>query len=72
MTIKVAPDSGYQLDKVTVKNKNNSNVKLTKVNDNEYTFTIPSSKVSVDAASLQKDALDDNQSNAGEKSKVIK
>ena len=72
VTIKATPDSGYQLDKVTVKDKNNSNVKLTKVNDNEYTFTMPSGKASVDATFVQKDAADDNQNNAGEKSKVIK
>ena len=72
VTIKATPDSGYQLDKVTVKDKNNSNVKLTKVSDNEYTFTMPSGKVSVDATFVQKDATDDNQNNAGEKSKVIK
>ena len=72
VTIKATPDSGYQLDKVTVKDKNNSNVKLTKVNDNEYTFTMPSGKVSVDATFVQKDAADDNQNNASETSKVIK
>lgn len=70
VTIKATPDSGYQLDKVTVKDKDNSNVKLTKVNDNEYTFTMPKGKVSVDATFVQKDAADDN--NVAEKSKVIK
>lgn len=70
VTIKATPDSGYQLDKVTVKDKDNSNVKLTKVNDNEYTFTMPKGKVSVDATFVQKDAADDNS--ASEKSKVIK
>ena len=70
VTIKATPDSGYQLDKVTVKDKDNSNVKLTKVNDDEYTFTMPKGKVSVDATFVQKDAADDNS--AAEKSKVIK
>lgn len=70
VTIKATPDSGYQLDKVTVKDKDNSNVKLTKVNDNEYTFTMPKGKISVDATFVQKDAADDNS--AAEKSKVIK
>lgn len=72
VTIKATPDSGYQLDKVTVKDKDNSNVKLTKVNDNEYTFTMPKGKVSVDATFVQKDEADDNQNSAAEKSKVIK
>lgn len=70
VTIKATPDSGYQLDKVTVKDKDNSNVKLTKVNDNEYTFTMPKGKVSVDATFVQKDAADDNS--VAEKSKAIK
>ena len=64
VTIKATPDSGYQLDKMTVKDKNNSAVKLKKVNDNEYTFTMPVGKVSVDATFVQKDAADD--SNAAE------
>ena len=72
VTIKATPDSGYQLDKMTVKDKNNSAVKLKKVNDNEYTFTMPVGKVSVDATFVQKDAADANQNSAAEKSKVIK
>lgn len=55
-----------------MKDKDNSNVKLTKVNDNEYTFTMPKGKVSVDATFVQKDAADANQNSAAEKSKVIK
>ena len=47
-------------------------MKLTKVNDNEYTFTMPKGKVSVDATFVQKDAADANQNSAAEKSKVIK
>lgn len=70
VTIKATPDSGYQLDKMTVKDKNNSTVKLKKVNDNEYTFTMPVGKVSVDATFVQKDAADD--SNAAEAGKTIK
>ena len=70
VTIKATPDSGYQLDKMTVKDKNNSAVKLKKVDDNEYTFTMPVGKVSVDATFVQKDAADD--SNAAEAGKTIK
>ena len=70
VTITVKPDSGYQLDKMTVKDKNNSTVKLKKVDDNEYTFTMPVGKVSVDATFVQKDAADD--SNAAEAGKTIK
>lgn len=70
VTIKATPDSGYQLDKMTVKDKNNSAVKLKKVDENEYTFTMPVGKVSVDATFVQKDAADD--SNAAEAGKTIK
>lgn len=70
VTIKATPDSGYQLDKMTVRDKNNSTVKLKKVDDNEYTFTMPVGKVSVDATFVQKDAADD--SNAAEAGKTIK
>lgn len=70
VTIKATPDSGYQLDKMTVKDKNNSTVKLKKVGDNEYTFTMPVGRVSVDATFVQKDAADD--SNAAEAGKTIK
>ncbi len=70
VTIKATPDSGYQLDKITVKDKNNSTVKLTKVDENEYTFTMPSGKVSVDATFARKDATDDNT--AAEQGKTIK
>lgn len=70
VTIKATPDSGYQLDKMTVKDKNNSTVKLKKADDNEYTFTMPVGKVSVDATFVQKDAADD--SNAAEAGKTIK
>lgn len=70
VTIKATPDSGYQLDKITVKDKNNSTVKLTKVDENEYTFTMPSGKVSVDATFARKDATDDNT--AAETGKTIK
>lgn len=40
------------------------------MNDNEYTFTMPVGKVSVDATFVQKDAADD--SNAAEAGKTIK
>lgn len=70
VTIKATPDSGYQLDKMMVKDKNNSAVKLKKVDENEYTFTMPVGKVSVDATFVQKDAADD--SNAAEAGKTIK
>ena len=70
VTIQAPPDSGNPLDKMTVKDKNNSTVKLKKVGDNEYTFTMPVGKVSVDATFVQKDAADD--SNAAEAGKTIK
>ncbi|CAN4042669.1 Integron gene cassette protein, partial [Dysosmobacter welbionis] len=39
---------GYQVDKVTVTDKNGDTVKVTDRGDGKYTFTMPNSKVSVD------------------------
>ncbi len=50
VTITVKPDSGYELDDLTVTDKNGSAVKLTKKSDTQYTFTMPTSKVTVEAS----------------------
>lgn len=63
VTITVKPDSGYQLDEITVKDKDGNTIKVKKQDDNEYTFTMPSGKVSVDATFAEKDTKDDNQNN---------
>ena len=49
VTITVKPDSGYQLDDLTVTDKNGKELKLTDKGNGKYTFTLPASKVEVNA-----------------------
>ena len=49
VTITVTPDKGYTLETLTVTDKNGKEVKLTEKND-KYTFTMPASKVEINAA----------------------
>lgn len=49
VTITVKPDSGYQLDDFTVIDKNGNELKLTDKGNGKYTFTMPASKVEVNA-----------------------
>ena len=49
VTITVKPDKGYELDELTVTDKNGDSVKLKKKSDTKYTFTMPASKVEVEA-----------------------
>lgn len=49
VTITVKPDEGYELDDLTVTDKDGDTVKLTKKSDTKYTFTMPASKVTVEA-----------------------
>ena len=49
MTITVTPDEGYELDKLTVTDKNGDTVKLNDKGNDKYTFTMPSGKVTVKA-----------------------
>lgn len=50
VTITVKADTGYQLDKLTVTDKNGSEIKLTDQGDGTYTFTMPASSVSISAS----------------------
>ena len=50
VTITVKPDSGYQLDGLTVTDKNGNELKLTDKGNGKYTFTMPASKVEINAA----------------------
>jgi len=50
VTITVTPADGYELDDLTVTDKNGDTVKLTKKSDTKYTFTMPASKVTVEAS----------------------
>ena len=49
VTITVKPDSGYQLDDLTVTDKNGDELKLTDKGNGKYTFTMPASKVEINA-----------------------
>ena len=50
VTITVKPDSGYVLDDLTVTDAKDKTVKLTDKGNGKYTFTMPSSKVTVEAS----------------------
>ena len=41
VTVTVKPDEGYELDELTVTDKNGDSVKLTDKGDGKYTFTQP-------------------------------
>ena len=49
VTVTVTPDAGYQLDKLTVTDKNGNVLKLTDKGDGKYSFTMPDGKVEVKA-----------------------
>lgn len=49
VTITVTPNEGYVLDTLTVTDKDNNTVSLTKVSDTQYTFKMPASAVTVKA-----------------------
>ena len=50
VTITVKPDEGYELDKLVVTDKDGNRLSLSDKGDGKYTFTMPDSKVSVDAS----------------------
>lgn len=50
VTLTVKPDEGYALDKLTVTDKDGNHLSLSDKGDGKYTFTMPGSKVSVDAS----------------------
>ena len=55
VTITVTPDKGSTLETLTVLDKDGKEIKLTKKNDTQYTFTMPASGVTVTAT-----FMDDN------------
>lgn len=55
VTITVDPDSGYELDELTVLDKNGKEIKLTKKSDSKYTFKMPSGKVTIEATFVEID-----------------
>lgn len=59
VTITVQPDAGYQVSKVTVTRSNGTTVTVTDKGDGVYTFTMPSSKVTVDVTFVPVDTACD-------------
>ena len=49
VTITVKPDNGFQLDELTVIDKNGNELKLTDKGNGKYTFTMPARKVEIKA-----------------------
>ena len=58
VTITVKPDSGYELDILTVKDANGSKIKVKDKGDGKFTFTMPASKVTVSAEFAEIETLD--------------
>ena len=54
VTVTVTPDAGYQLDKLTVTDKDGKELKLTDKGDGKYSFTMPDGKVEVKAVFAKK------------------
>ena len=52
--VTVTPDAGYQLDKLTVTDKNGNVLKLTDKGDGKYSFTMPDGKVEIKAVFAKK------------------
>ena len=50
VTITVKPDDGFKLDELTVIDKNGNELKLTDKGNGKYTFTMPASKVEINAS----------------------
>ena len=54
VTVTVTPDAGYQLDKLTVTDKNGNVLKLTDKGNGKYSFTMPDGKVEIKAVFAKK------------------
>ena len=53
VTITVKPNTGYELDKLIVTDKNDDTVKLTDKGNGKFTFTMPGSKVEITATFVE-------------------
>lgn len=63
VTVTVVPNTGYELDDLVVTNNNGDDVSLSNKGDNKYSFTMPDSKVTVEATFAQTtEQPDDTQS----------
>ncbi len=55
VTITVTPDKGYEMDKLTVTDKDGNNISVTSKGSGQYTFTMPASSVSITVAFAETD-----------------
>lgn len=53
VTITVTPDEGYELGELTVTDQNGNDIALTDAGDGKYTFTMPGSRVTVEATFVE-------------------
>ena len=58
VTITVKPDSGYELDTLTVKDASGSKIKVKDKGNGKFTFTMPASRVTVSAEFAEIKAMD--------------
>ena len=58
VTITVKADEGYELDELTVTDKNGDEIELTDKGDGRYTFKMPRSKVTIEASFVEIDHQD--------------
>ena len=54
VTITTSPDDGYALDTVTVKDEKGKEIKLTDLGNGKFSFTMPDSKITIDAQFVEK------------------
>lgn len=57
MTITVKPDSGYELETITVTDKNGNDLELTDKGDGKYSFVMPAGKVDIKATFMEDNSL---------------
>lgn len=53
VTITVTPDEGYELGELTVTDQNGNDIALTDAGEGKYTFTMPGSRVTVEATFVE-------------------
>lgn len=54
ITLTISPNEGYELDKLMITDKNGDEITLSKKSNSKYTFTMPASKVTVNATFAEK------------------
>ena len=62
VTVTVKPDTGYELDTLTVTDKDGKEVKLTDKGDGKFSFVMPDSKVDVKATFVKSEVKPDQPS----------